>query len=94
MNLYTICELIHAYGLDPKEIKVSVSEWAASMIGTSAELRKRDVVSLEDLIYGMMLPSGNDAACQIAMIGGTILKLAELNKIGKIYEREEIERMV
>ncbi len=53
-----------------------MSELATSMIGTSALLKKRDLVSLQDLLYGMMLPSGNDAACQIAMIGGTILKLA------------------
>jgi D-alanyl-D-alanine carboxypeptidase len=32
-------------------------------------------MNITDLLYGMMLPSGNDAACQIAMIGGTILKL-------------------
>lgn len=57
------------------------------MVGTSANLRKKDVVSLEDLMYGMMLPSGNDAAFQIAMLGGTILKLVDLARLKKIYDR-------
>ncbi len=34
--------------------------------GSSAELRVGDVVSLRDLLYGLMLPSGDDAAIAIA----------------------------
>ena len=34
--------------------------------GSSAELRVGDVVSLKDLLYGLMLPSGDDAAIAIA----------------------------
>lgn len=33
-------------------------------------------MSLNDLFYGMMLPSGNDAAFQIALVGGAIINLA------------------
>jgi D-alanyl-D-alanine carboxypeptidase len=33
------------------------------------------IFKLKDLFYGMMLPSGNDAAYQIAQIGGTIINL-------------------
>lgn len=87
MNLVTITSLLNDYNLDAKQIKVAISEWASTMIGTSAFLKKRDIVSLEDLMYGMMLPSGNDAACQIAMVGGTIIKLAEINRVKKIYDR-------
>lgn len=32
-------------------------------------------LSLKDLFYGMMLPSGNDAAYQVAQIGGSILAM-------------------
>jgi len=46
------------------------------MIGTTAGLKKYTILTLQDLIYGMMLPSGNDAAYQIALTGGLILKLA------------------
>jgi D-alanyl-D-alanine carboxypeptidase len=46
------------------------------MDGTTAELKPSMEISLEDLFYGMMLPSGNDAAHQIAQIGGTIAGMA------------------
>ena len=36
--------------------------------GSSAELRVGDVVSLKDLLYGLMLPSGDDAAIAIAEV--------------------------
>lgn len=51
---------------------VTVSEEAASQIGSSMYLRAGDVYTLEDLLYGLMLNSGNDAAWAIAEhIGGT-----------------------
>ena len=44
-------------------------EWlcqAAATIGTTARLRTGDTVSVIDLLHGLMLPSGNDAA----VVGG------------------------
>ena len=35
---------------------------AAHLVGTSAELLVGDSLTVEELLYGMMLPSGNDAA--------------------------------
>jgi D-alanyl-D-alanine carboxypeptidase len=46
------------------------------MIGTTAEIKEGMVFLLKDLLYGMMLPSGNDAAYQIAQVGGTIINLS------------------
>jgi len=34
------------------------------------------ILTLNDLFYGMMLPSGNDAAYQIALVGGAIINLS------------------
>lgn len=45
---------------------VHVSEEAASQPGSSMHLRPGDVFTLEDLLYGLMLVSGNDAAWAIA----------------------------
>ncbi len=45
------------------------------MNGTTAELKQGSLYSLYDLYFGMMLPSGNDAAYLIAEIGGLLLKL-------------------
>ena len=44
------------------------------MIGTSAHLREGDQITLNDLLYALMLPSGNDAAQSIAnFIGKAII---------------------
>jgi D-alanyl-D-alanine carboxypeptidase len=45
---------------------VQVSRLASQVQGTSADLVEDDVVSIEDLHYGLMLPSGNDAATVLA----------------------------
>ena len=42
--------------------------------GTTAGLRKNDVFTLEELLYAMMLPSGNDAALTIAIHLGHLLR--------------------
>jgi D-alanyl-D-alanine carboxypeptidase len=42
-------------------------------------LKKGEVVSLLDLLYGLMLPSGNDAAATIAVtVGGSIADFAQM----------------
>ncbi len=43
------------------------------MIGTTANLKFTDVLTLKDLFYGMMLPSGNDAAFALAEYFGRLL---------------------
>ena len=40
--------------------------WPHLAGGSSAELKRRDVWSLQDLLYGMILVSGNDASLAIA----------------------------
>lgn len=44
--------------------RVSLS--ASRTIGTSANLIEGQMVSINDLLYGLMLPSGNDAAVTLA----------------------------
>lgn len=46
--------------------KVTVSRRAASMPPTTMHLRRGDVVSMKELLYGLLLSSGNDAAVAIA----------------------------
>jgi D-alanyl-D-alanine carboxypeptidase len=66
------------------------------MIGTTAELRVGMELSLEDLFYGMMLPSGNDAAHQIAQMGGTILRMIQEGILDKqsLYSCEALSRLM
>jgi len=48
------------------DMMIRVSKGAASMIGTSANLPYGYWIRLIDLLYALMLPTGNDAACLIA----------------------------
>ncbi|MDD3336974.1 MAG: D-alanyl-D-alanine carboxypeptidase [Eubacteriales bacterium] len=55
------------------EDKVTVGRNAYGVPGTSIYLSEGEQISLRDLLYGLMLASGNDAAVAIAEhIGGTV----------------------
>lgn len=53
---------------------IPISRNAARIKGTSADLQEGDILTLFQLFYGMMLPSGNDAAFALAEYFGQILK--------------------
>jgi serine-type D-Ala-D-Ala carboxypeptidase (penicillin-binding protein 5/6) len=52
--------------LDTQKTLLQVSKTAATVGGTSAKLRSGDVLAVWDLLHGLMLPSGNDAAMTLA----------------------------
>ena len=57
----------------------TVDSQAIQVEGSSMELKEGDIVSMRDLVYGMILPSGNDAAnCVAVRISGSQEKFAEL----------------
>lgn len=72
---------------------IIVSNRACSVTGTSAELMPGDQITIKDLLFGLMLPSGNDAAIALAEFFGTILSqssgkpvrrfIMEMNKSAK-----------
>lgn len=67
MTAYLLCK---QNNLDRK---VTVTKADITVEGTSMGLTEGDTVTLYDLLYGMMLPSGNDAAQTAARaIGGNI----------------------
>ena len=45
---------------------IRVPDWIAGTPGTSAQLEAGDILSAYDLLFGLMLPSGNDAALSLA----------------------------
>ena len=58
---------------------VTISPHAANVEGSSMYLRAGEKISLEDLLYGLMLSSGNDAAVAIAEhIGGSEEEFSKL----------------
>jgi D-alanyl-D-alanine carboxypeptidase (penicillin-binding protein 5/6) len=59
--------------------KVKVDKRAVGIEGTSMYLQKDEVVTIEDLLYGMMIASGNDAACALALhFAGSISEFANI----------------
>jgi len=53
--------------------KVKVSSRAASIWGSTIKLKPGEELTLRELLYGMMLKSGNDAALAVAEhVGGTV----------------------
>ena len=85
MNFYTILYILEERNLVAGKIRINVSKEACMLTGTTAELKAGIEVSLQDLFYGMMLPSGNDAAYQVAQVGGAIIWA---------YREAEMERSV
>ncbi len=61
------------------EREITVTSEMVAVEGTSMGLMAGDSVSLRELVYGMMLQSGNDAANTVAyVLGGTPENFAEL----------------
>lgn len=52
---------------------VVIDEETTQVTGTTANLKLGDTLSVDQLIHGLMLPSGNDAAFALAQHFGRIL---------------------
>lgn len=73
MTFHTALHLVDRFGVDIENELVYVDEESASVTGTSASLVEGDLLTVEQLFYGLMLPSGNDAAHLLAHFFGSIL---------------------
>jgi D-alanyl-D-alanine carboxypeptidase (penicillin-binding protein 5/6) len=60
--------------------EIQITRRATATIGTTSRLRAGDTIKLKDLLYGLMLPSGNDAAIALAMhCGGYCQFISQMN---------------
>ncbi len=66
MTCLVSIQLAASLKLKLKSTYFKVSQLAANTIGTSADLAENQRVSIYDLLFGLMLPSGNDAAMTLA----------------------------
>lgn len=58
---------------------VTINSKAASIGGSRLGLKKNDKITVNDLLYGLMLRSGNDAAVALAIhVGGSIEGFADM----------------
>lgn len=75
-KIMTALIAIERCGLDEM---VAVPDAAVGTEGSSMYLRTGEKLSMRDLLYGLMLTSGNDAAVAIAVhIGGSVEQFADL----------------
>lgn len=61
--------------IKPNQTLFKVPESATKLSGTTANLKANVYISITDLFYGMMLPSGNDAAQTLAECLGALIYL-------------------
>lgn len=73
MTFYTVNELLARFNLNPDTHHIKVTRAAALTTGTTANLRVGDYLTVTQLLYAMMLPSGNDAAFCLAEHFGELL---------------------
>lgn len=77
MTFVVILDLIDKYyiNIDNTEVNILTRSTTPILGGTSADLLAGDKLTIRELLYGMMLPSGNDAAESLAIyFGSYILK--------------------
>lgn len=73
MNLIVVIDCVKRLMIDPRKWRVRVTKEAAEVTGTTAFLKEGMEISVYDLMYGMMLPSGNNAAYALAQVVGAAL---------------------
>lgn len=62
MTAYIVLKLCREWKYSPLTTEITVSSVASDIRGTTANLETGDILTVEQLLYGLMLPSGNDAA--------------------------------
>ncbi|KAM3139286.1 hypothetical protein pb186bvf_008506 [Paramecium bursaria] len=73
MTLYVTIKVLQELDIDPTRLMIKVTKQCTDVIGTSADLHRNDLISVYDLYYGLMLPSGNDAGFLLSQGIGTLL---------------------
>jgi D-alanyl-D-alanine carboxypeptidase len=73
MTMLCSVRLSKKYKINMAKCYFRVTPNAAGTRGTTAELEAREWATIEDLLHGLMLPSGNDAATVLAENFGACL---------------------
>ena len=73
MTAYVVLQLLDHFKQTEDQCLIRVMEYSTSLIGTSACLMTGDHLTAWELLHGMMLPSGNDAAQSLGIHFGLLL---------------------
>lgn len=83
-SLAKLATAIVALEQAPPDTRIQVPEHAATAPAALAGLHPGEVLTLQDLLYAMLLPSGNDATAAIADgIGGHDYTVAQMNDLAR-----------
>jgi serine-type D-Ala-D-Ala carboxypeptidase (penicillin-binding protein 5/6) len=66
MTFYVAWKLMERFYPESTTIDVTIKRECTKVIGTRAKLKTGDTLSLIQIFYGLLLPSGNDAALVLA----------------------------
>jgi D-alanyl-D-alanine carboxypeptidase (penicillin-binding protein 5/6) len=70
MTCVLTLEICKDFCIDKYATEVTVGRMETTVGGTTADLEEGQVYTIEQLLYGLMLPSGNDASVALAVWGG------------------------
>lgn len=76
----TAIDYLTKYDYNPDRITYQVRKPSIMVGGTSANLEIGEVYTITELLYALMLPSGNDAAVAISEVIGLLYNLKIRNK--------------
>lgn len=74
MTCYLSLLIAKKYEVNLKDINYRVPDSIAGFPGTSAELVAGDIITGWDLLFALMLPSGNDASICLAELMGKVIQ--------------------
>lgn len=66
MTGITAVDFLAKMNFNPAEVMYQVRKTSVMIGGTSGKLEEGQILSLLDLFYAMLLPSGNDAAIAVS----------------------------
>jgi len=93
MTAYLSCFLAERFQINIEKTMIIVSKPMVMIGGTLGDLKEGDNISLLNLLYGIMLPSGNDCALAIAGYFGALL-LEKFLRNAKQHVEVTFEQMV
>jgi len=94
MTCYVACNLLRQFNQDPEKFTFTVPKFAAEIHGTHSGLRENEVINIKDLLYGLMLPSGNDSALTIAHGFGLLLIKAKKSRVVNKFPTNPVQEFV
>jgi len=94
MTCYVVCNLLRQFNQDPEKLTFTVPKFAAQIFGTHSGLKENEVITIKDLLYGLMLPSGNDAALTLAHGFGLFLMQAKKSRVLSKFPTNPVHEFV